>query len=116
MKLAVPRLTEPSCNFNVAKILPPQTPLALKVKDWFTGAPPAAKAPYVCGPLGEDTPPLARRVATRLPVADAPTFCRAKFIVTVSFGLTAPFPGEQSWLVTVEPPLTTTGTATCAPL
>src|SRR5438105_1143763 len=65
-KLTVPRLVAPSCNWSVAMLVSPQLPPAAKVKARATATPPARSAPYVRGPLGETTPPLAWSVATRL--------------------------------------------------
>src|SRR5262252_8725672 len=69
---------------------PPQEPFATKVNDRVAGPPPAAKTPYVCGPLGAETPPEACKVATRLVVGADPVLIRPKLIVTVSPGSTAP--------------------------
>ena len=45
VKVTVPRLELPSCSWSVAVTVPPQLPLAVKVKGFATAAPPAAKAP-----------------------------------------------------------------------
>src|SRR5262249_1525551 len=44
-KETVPRLCEPSCNWNVGEMVVPQAPLAVKVNDLETTAPPATSAP-----------------------------------------------------------------------
>src|SRR5262245_25325879 len=44
-KETVPRFCAPSCNWNVGEMLAPQAPVAVKVKDLETVAPPATSAP-----------------------------------------------------------------------
>src|SRR5215469_4659357 len=45
VKLTVPKLVAPSCSCKVAVTVPPQVPLAVKLKGLATAAPPATKAP-----------------------------------------------------------------------
>ena len=78
--------------------MPPQEPVAVKVKGLLTDAPPAASTPYDCGALGEMTPLFCNNVATRLVVLLEPVFLRENNIVTVSPGSTALLVGMQfSW-------------------
>ena len=53
-------------------MLLPHVPLAVNVNGRFTVVPLLVMIPYVCGPLGEVTPPDACRVATRLEVLPQP--------------------------------------------
>src|SRR5262245_58562355 len=85
-----PRFAAPSWSWRVAVRLSPQPPLAVKLNGRVT-APPAESAPYVCAPLGEATPPVARRVATRFVVSAEPALIKLNLMVTASLGSTALF-------------------------
>src|SRR3989442_662960 len=90
-------------------MLPPQAPEAVKVNGRATAGPPAGTMPYVCGPFGDVTPLVARRVTTRLVVSALPTFVRAKFRVTVSPRSMAPLVEKQFSNTSLVEPNTTTG-------
>src|ERR1019366_4819446 len=98
-KVTVPRFGAPSCNWSEAVLVPPQFPVAMKVKGWTTAVPLVLRTPKVRGPLGERMPPVASKVATGLVVLAVPMFFKPKFSLTVSAGSTAPL-GQLSAIST----------------
>src|SRR5437867_11693964 len=82
VKGTVPSLVVPSCSCNVATIVQPLTPLAVKEKFLVTAAPPAISVPYVACVLTKGlTPPELRSVAIRLAVLAEPILRKARATV-----------------------------------
>src|SRR5258707_291853 len=90
-------------------MLLPQMPPAVNVNAWATGVPLVEMTPYVNGPSGEITSPVATSVATRLEALAVPRFLSGRLRVTVSPGSTTPLVGLQFSAATVQPLVTITG-------
>src|SRR5258706_6855205 len=111
-KPTVPRSVAPSWRCSVAVSVPPQVPAAVSANGRAMAGPPGVRTPYACGPPGAVTPPVGRRVATRLVDGAVPLLLSARLTVTVSSGSMAPLPRPQSSAVSVPPAGAVTGTAT----
>ena len=114
---AVPKSRPLSSSASVAVKTPPHSPVAAKVKELVTGAPLASKAPKLCGPSGETTPPVASSVAITFVVSAEPALRSTKSTVTVSSGSMAPLPVTPQLSATkAAPSPITTGICTSAKL
>src|ERR1051325_1647235 len=93
-KVASPRSFAPSWSLKVAVTTPEGAEPAVNVKLRLAAAPPWTSAPMLAGPLGEVTPLVTRRVATRLMVSAAPALVKVNEAVTVSPLSRVPLAGE----------------------
>ena len=109
VKAMSPRSVPPSFRLSVAVRAEPQAPSAVKVNILVAAGPPAIRAPYESGPLGDSTPPAASRVAITLVVWALPLFCSANRTATCSSGSIAPLPRPQFSAVISAPAETMSG-------